>query len=215
MVMLARGMPRYLDDQRSHVWRPPFIAPGPELYGSRVSILGYGEVGRYIARVCRSLGMEVWASRRSASLPIAEPVDRLLSADAIHELLNGATFLVISVPLTAETRGLIGARELRRLAQGAVVVNVARGGIVDEPALVAALTAGHLAGAMVDVTETEPTSPDSPLWDAPNLWLTPHISGNTRACWERSIELLCANLAVYAAGRPQRMANLIEISAHL
>jgi phosphoglycerate dehydrogenase-like enzyme len=215
MVMLARGMPRYLEDQRDHVWRPAFVGSGPELYGSRVSILGYGEVGRYIGRICRSLGMEVWASRRSAGLPIGEPVDRLLSADAVDELLDGATFLVICAPLTEATRGAIGARELRRLAPGAVVVNVARGGIVDESALAEALTDGHLAGAMVDVTETEPTPSDSPLWDAPNLWLTPHISGNTHACWERSIELLCANLAQYAAGQPQRMANLVEISAQL
>ncbi len=215
MVMLARGMPRYLEDQRGHVWRPPFMASGPELYGNRVSIVGYGEVGRHIARICRAMGMEVWASRRSAGLPNGEPIDRLLSADAVDELLDGATFLVICAPLTAATRGLIGAAELRRLAPGAVVVNVARGGIVDESALVEALTDGHLAGAMVDVTETEPTPPESPVWDAPNLWLTPHISGNTLACWERSIDLLCANLAEYAAGRPQHMSNPVDISAHL
>jgi phosphoglycerate dehydrogenase-like enzyme len=215
MVMLARRMPGWLDDQRAHRYRLPLVAPGRELLGSRVAIIGYGGVGRYVARLCRAAGMEVWASRRTAGPVAGEPVDRLLGADDVDVLLAGSPFLVICAPLTAATRGLIGARELRLLAPGAVVVHIGRGGIVDERALVEALADGHLAGAMVDVTETEPLPADSPLWDTPNLWLTPHISGNTPAAWDRIVELLCANLAEFLAGRPRRMANLVDMTRHL
>ena len=215
MVMLARRMPGWLDDQRAHRYRTPLVVPGRELLGSRVAIIGYGGVGRYVARLCRAAGMEVWASRRTAGLLIGEPVDRVFAAEDVDALLTGTPFLVICAPLTAATRGLIGARELRRLAPGAVVVHIGRGGIVDEPALVDALVDGHIAGAMVDVTETEPLPVDSPLWDAPNLWLTPHVAANTPASWDRSVELLCANLTEFLAGRPERMANLVDMARQL
>jgi phosphoglycerate dehydrogenase-like enzyme len=215
MVMLGRRMPSRLEDQRAHRWRTPLVAPGRELLGSRVAIVGYGGVGRYVAQLCRAAGMEVWASRRTAGLLLGEPVDRMLAADAMDELLTDTPFLVVCAPLTAATRGLIGARELRLLAPDAVLVNVGRGGIVDEPALIEALKDGHLAGAMVDVAESEPLPEDDPLWDAPNLWLTPHVSGNTPAAWDRSVELLCANLAEFVAGRPRRMANLVDMAQHL
>jgi phosphoglycerate dehydrogenase-like enzyme len=211
MVMLARRMPGWLDDQRARRWRTPLVAPGRELLGSRVAIVGYGGVGRYVARLCRAAGMEVWASRRSAGLLLGEPVDRMLAAEDVDDLIAGAPFLVICAPLTGATRGLIGARELRLLAPAAVVVQIGRGGIVDEAALVGALADGHLAGAMVDVTEREPLPAESPLWDAPNLWLTPHISGNTPAAWDRIVDLLCTNLAEYVAGRPRRMANIVDL----
>lgn len=212
MVMLGRRMPGWLADQRAHRYRTPLKPPGRELLGSRVAIIGYGGVGRYVAKLCRAAGMEVWASRRSAGLSIGEPVDRMLGADEIDTLLTGTPFLVICAPLTAATRGLVGARELRLLAPGAVVVHIGRGGIVDEPALVEALTDGHLAGAAVDVTQTEPLPADSSLWNAPNLWLTPHVAANTPASWDRSVDLLCANLAEFLAGRPERMANIVDMA---
>jgi glyoxylate/hydroxypyruvate reductase A len=212
MVMLGRRMPGWLDDQRAHRYRTPLRPPGRELLGSRVAIIGYGGVGRYVAKLCRAAGMEVWASRRSAGLSTGQPVDRMLGADEIDALLTGTPFLVICAPLTAATRGLVGARELRLLAPGAVVVHIGRGGIVEEAALVEALTDGHLAGAAVDVTETEPLPTDSSLWNAPNLWLTPHVAANTPASWDRSVELLCANLAEFLAGRPERMANIVDMA---
>jgi phosphoglycerate dehydrogenase-like enzyme len=215
MVMLARRMPGWLDDQRAHRYRTPLVAPGRELLGSRVAIIGYGGVGRYVARLCRAAGMEVWANRRTAGPPIGEPVDRMLGADDVDALLTGTPFLVVCAPLTAATRGLVGARELRLLAPGAVIVHIGRGGIVDEHALVEALADGHVAGAMVDVTETEPLPADSPLWDAPNLWLTPHVAANTPASWDRSVELLCANVTEFLAGRPRRMANLVDMAQQL
>jgi phosphoglycerate dehydrogenase-like enzyme len=215
MVLLARRMPGRLADQRAHRYPMPLVAPGRELLGSRVAIVGYGGVGRYLARLCKVAGMEVWASRRTAGTPLGEPVDRMFGADELDALLADAPFLVVCAPLTAATRGLIGARELRLLGPDAVVVHIGRGGIVDEAALVAALADGHLAGAMVDVTEAEPLPAESPLWDAPNLWLTPHVAGNTPAAWDRIVALLCANLTEYAAGRPGRMANLVDVARHL
>ncbi len=215
MVMLARGMPGWLRDQGDRAWRPPLIAPGPELRGKRVSILGYGSVGRYLATLCRALGMEVWASRRTPGPATGEPVDRMLPAARVDELLAGEPFLDICAPLTRATRGLVGAAELAALAPGAVVVNIGRGGIVAEAALARALAAGRLAGALIDVTEVEPLTPASPLWSAPNLWLTPHIAGNTPECWDRSVELFCGNLAAFLDGEPDRMANPVDIRRHL
>ena len=215
MVMLARGMPGWLREQDRRAWEPPLIAPGPELRGKRVAILGYGTVGRYLATLCRALGMEVWASRRTPGPAVGEPVDRMLPAAPVRDLLAGAPFLVLCAPLTGATRGLIGAAELELLAPGAVLVNVARGGIVDEDALVAALESGRLAGAMIDVTRVEPLPAASPLWSAPNLWLTPHVAGNTPECWDRSVELFCGNLAAYLDGEPDRMANPVDIRRHL
>jgi phosphoglycerate dehydrogenase-like enzyme len=215
MVMLGRGMPGWLRDQERRVWGPPLVAPGRELYGRRVAILGDGVTGRYVATLCRAAGMEVWASRRTPGPAIGEPLDRLLPADAIEELVSGASFLVVCAPLTRATRGIVDAAALALLAPGAVLVNVGRGGIVDEAALVAALESGRLGGALVDVTETEPLPPGSPLWSAPNLWVTPHIAGNTPDCWERSIDLFCGNLAAYLDGDPDRMGNPVALARHL
>jgi D-3-phosphoglycerate dehydrogenase / 2-oxoglutarate reductase len=135
-----------------------------------LGLVGYGRIGRRVAEKARAFGLEVVAYDPYAST--ADGVELL----GLDELLRHADILSLHVPLTPETRHMIGARELARLAPGSLVINIGRGGLVDEDALVAALHSGHIAGAALDVTEIEPLPLDSPLLDAPNVILTPHVA---------------------------------------
>ena len=215
MVMLARGFPALLDAQRRRRWLDRDAPRGTDLHGKQLGIVGYGAIGRHLALAAKALGMRVHATRRTPMFVSAEPVDRLLPAGELPELLATSDFVVLAASLNSTTRALIGDEELRAMKPSAVLVNVGRGGLVDQDALVAALRDGRLGGAVLDVTAPEPLPPDSPLWDAPNFVITPHLSGDTPEGWERGIELFCANLRLYLDGRPERMGNLIDITAHL
>jgi phosphoglycerate dehydrogenase-like enzyme len=216
MVLLGRDLPRWFALQREHRWGDVLAVPNiMELRGRRLGIVGYGAIGRYLAAACKQLGMEVWATKRTPMPTVGEPLDRLLPADDLHELLGACDAIVLAASLTASSRRLIGAAELHAMRPGAILVNVGRGALLDEDALVAALAGGRLRGAMLDVTTREPLPADSPLWDAPNLWLTPHVAGCSDEGWDRTIELFCANLRQYAAGRPHAMGNLVDLDDHL
>jgi phosphoglycerate dehydrogenase-like enzyme len=153
------------------------------------------------------MGMEVWGLRRRDGQPIAG-VDRLITRSALQATLPAVDALVITAPLTAETQHLIGRAELARLPRTAIVVNVGRGAVIDEPELVAALREGRLAGAALDVFETEPLPADSPLWDLPNVLITPHTA--TGSVHENAliVRLFADNLARYVEGRP--LLNLFD-----
>jgi phosphoglycerate dehydrogenase-like enzyme len=169
-------------------------------------ILGLGDLGRAIARVLRPFGAHVIGVRRSAE-PVPE-VDRTLPVSALREALPAANILIIAASLTADTRGLIGAPELALLPRGSYVVNVARGGLLDEAALIAALQSGHLAGAALDVFEREPLPPESPLWSMPNVIVTPHAAAHTEATDDRAVDLFAANLRRFLDGEP--LVNRLE-----
>jgi phosphoglycerate dehydrogenase-like enzyme len=128
--------------------------------------------------------------------------------DALRTLLAGSDYVVVAVPSTRETRGMIGAAELAALRPGAVLINVARGDIVDEDALVDALRGGQLRGAALDVFRTEPLPPESALWQLPNVLITPHVSGTTDRFWARETELITENVARYLGGRALR--NIVD-----
>jgi phosphoglycerate dehydrogenase-like enzyme len=183
--------------------------------GSVLGLVGYGSIGRECARLGRALGMRVLATRRSA--PDDEPASERFIPSAIGQralmddqvalvpldkLLEESDYVVITAPLTAETHGLIGARQLASLKPSAFLVNLSRGAIVDEKALVAALRNGSLAGAALDAFATEPLPVESPLFDVPNVVLSPHVSGNFQGYWDQVIEVFCANLARYLTGQP-------------
>lgn len=186
------------------------------LVGRTVGFLGYGGVGRRAAHIAHSLGMRVLAVRRSPGRSPAElfRVPEIEALDAGPEpaeirgpehldwLLSESEYFVSTVPLTRDTRGLIGARELALLPRDAVVINVSRGPIFDEPALIAALQNGHLRGASLDVFETEPLPADSPLWDLPNVMLTPHVSGTHDRVSRYTTDLFLVNLERYVGGQP-------------
>ena len=212
-IMLARNLHGWLDGQRERRWLDFDAFDASLLRGKRLGIVGYGAVGRELANTGKALGMEVWATKRTPLFPSGEPIDRLLPADALSELLGASDVVVLSASLNRTTRALIGAAELATMKPTAILVNVARGGLVDEGARVDALDRGAIRGAMLDVTSEEPLPESSPLWRTPNLLITPHISGNSPESWAAAVRFLCANLDLYLGGTPERMGNLVDLSA--
>jgi len=213
LVMLARDLPAILSDGRSHRWAEQPL--GWELAGKQLGIIGLGGIGARLAELATAAGMAVSAVTRSPERHRDAPVERLLGPAALAELLATSDAVVLCASLNPTTRELLGAPQFRAMRTGALLVNVSRGPLVDERALIEALTAGTLAGAMVDVTVEEPLPPDSPLWDAPNLLITPHLAGGTREGRARSLERFLSNLGRLAAGAPDEMASVVDLPREL
>ena len=211
MLVLARNFHAALRVQQRGEWnRFEVIAFGSgvrELDGSALAILGAGPIGASLARRAAALGMRVRVLRRDPTRAV-DGAEAVCGADRLHELLGWADFVVLSVPLTAETRGMIGERELRAMRSDAFLINIARGEVVDEEALVRCLRAGGLAGAALDVFSQEPLPAGHPLWSLPNVVLTPHISGYTRTYFDRVLAVFEDNLDRYLRGRPLR--NVVD-----
>jgi phosphoglycerate dehydrogenase-like enzyme len=214
MVAIARDLRRLIAQQDERRWQHEAVS-GSELYGKRVGIVGYGETGRYVALICKALGMEVWATKRTPILTTGEPVDRLLPADGLHEMLAQSDFVVVATSLNSTTRQLLGEAEFRALKPGAGIVNVARGGVIDQDALIAALDDGRVRGAMLDVVTPQPLPPESPLWTHPRVIVTPHISGGSPEGWVRSMDLFITNLPRYLAGDVAHLGGLVDLRDHL
>jgi len=200
MLALLRRLPDLVRQQERHTWNRH---PAKELAGKTVGLIGLGAVGREVARLASALDMRVVAVRRRPShgeLPAG--VAREYGPDALPLLLHQSDFVAVCVPLTGETRSMIGAREIATMKPTAFLINVSRGGIVDEAALAQALREGRLAGAALDVFEHEPLPADSPWWTMPNVLVSPHQAGWSERTWERTLELFAENLQRYCAGRP-------------
>ena len=204
MLMFARRMHEYLAAQADAQWAKEPVERSDELYERTVGIVGLGHVGREIARKAKAFGMQVLATRRTVDKSAAPDVDEMVKPEALHELLKRSDYVVLAVPLTAETSKIIGASELAVMKPTAFLVNIARGGVVDEGALVDALRQGRIAGAGLDTFETEPLPEESPLWRLPNVIVTPHTAGSTPRYWERATALFCDNLARYLEGKTLR-----------
>jgi phosphoglycerate dehydrogenase-like enzyme len=181
-----------------------------ELHGAALAILGAGPIGANLARLAAGLGMRVRVLRRDPqrAVPGAEAV---WGPERLHELLGWADFVVVALPLTAATRGLIGEAELGAMRSEAFLINIARGEVVDEAALARCLRAGGLAGAALDVFSAEPLPAAHPFWSLPNLVITPHISGYMPAYFDRMLAIFEDNLERYLAGRPLR--NVVDKQA--
>jgi len=190
---------------RDRVARAP--SPVSELIDSVVCVVGYGGIGREVGRQAKGLGMRVWAVNRTGG-KVPDEVDRLFGPDALLEALAGSDYVVITVPHTAETDRMIGASELSAMKESAVLINVARGRIIDEAALIAALRSRALRGAGLDVFWDEPLPSTSPLWDLDNVCITPHIGGVSPRFWDRETELIIENARRYLAGAP--MLNVVN-----
>lgn len=214
MIAIARDLRRLITQQEARCWKHEPIS-GQELYGKRVGIVGYGATGRYLAAVCKALGMEVWATKRTPVLTEGEPVDRLLAPNGLRELLGASDYVVVTASLNSTTRQLLGEAEFRALRPGAGFVNVARGGLVDQDALLAALEDGRVGGAVLDVVVPQPLPPESPLWTHPRVIVTSHISGGSPEGWARSMDLFCRNLPLYLDGESGRLGNLVKLADHL
>jgi phosphoglycerate dehydrogenase-like enzyme len=186
-----------------------------ELRTSTVGIIGYGSIGREVARLVRAVGATVLAAKRDAMHPadtgytipgLGDPTgdlfNRLYPYQAVRSMLKECDFVVVAAPLTSETRGLIGAAELAAMKPTAFLINMARGGIVDQGALLAALQERRIAGAALDVFSEEPLPSNSPFWKLPNVIVTPHIGGMSMHYNERAIDLFKENLRRYLTGAP-------------
>lgn len=178
------------------------VYAGTEVEGQTMAILGYGSIGRKLARVAQAFEMKVIATRRHLDQAIEENGVTIYPAHALREVMAQGDVVVNCLPLTDETEGLIGEAELRAMKPTAYMVNVGRGKIIDDAALLRALREGWIAGAGLDVHAQTPLPPDSPYFDLPNVILTPHMSGVSQGNAERFIQLVCENLRRYLAGEP-------------
>lgn len=206
MLMFNWNWPQMVRLQDGHVWARSaswYNLGGRELANQTLGIVGLGHIGRRIAQLGRAFGMRVIGMRRSTSGGEKDPdVDQVFSASQLHELLAMSDYVVIAVPLTPQTEKLISEAELRAMRSSAYLVNIARGRVIDEQALIRALREGWIAGAGLDVAEEEPLPPESPLYSMPNVILTPHISGASVHYDERLAALFAENLRRYRAGQP-------------
>jgi glyoxylate/hydroxypyruvate reductase A len=200
LLYLAKDVPRLRDDQAARRWEKRLAR---ELSGMRVLLVGLGDLGSRIAVVLAGLGVEVRGLRRSGG-PMPPGVAVHVRPEDMLEALGAVDALVLACPLTPETHHLIGARELAALPPGAFVVNVARGAVIDEPALIEALAGGHLGGAALDVFETEPLPGESPLWAMHNVLVSPHSASDRLSDNERIIDLFVDNLRRFLDEQPLR-----------
>jgi D-3-phosphoglycerate dehydrogenase len=201
---LLRDLPAFLRAQRA---REFIRRPTRDLHGARVCIVGLGGNGRRLAEVLSAFRTTIFATDW---FPVNKPacVAELLPPDALDTLLPKTNILILTAPLTEHTRGMIDAQRLALLPRGAVLVNVARGQLIIERDLVAALKSGQLAGAGLDVTDPEPLPTNSPLWDLPNVIITPHVGGQAATRIDDMTNFFCDNLKRYLSGQPLR--NLVD-----
>lgn len=199
LLALARGFPRWMVAQRSRKWDPERKVLPRDLRGQTAVVVGLGRIGAEIARLARALGLKVIGIRRSPRRPV-DRVDELHPPAALQGLLARCDWLIIACPLTSETRGMVNAALLSSLPRGARVINVSRGEIVSEPAMIEALKSGQLAGAYLDVFATEPLPAASPLWDMPNVLVTPHNAAAASGNDERVLEIFLDNLERWHRG---------------
>jgi phosphoglycerate dehydrogenase-like enzyme len=214
VLALFRRLPTALARQAARVWAQDEIASAPgsrTIAGSHVLVVGLGAIGTATAARLSALGATVTGIRRRADGPAIPGVAAIHARAALHELLPAADVVVLSAPQTAETRALIGEPEVARMKAGAILVNVSRGALVDEDAVARSLRSGALGGAALDVFRTEPLPPDSPMWDVPNLLITPHVSGFRRDHWDAVIALFVDNRRRFAAGQP--LLNVVDKQA--
>jgi phosphoglycerate dehydrogenase-like enzyme len=210
ILAFARKLHLARDAQRDAHWAQDELAGGApfrDLAGATLGLVGLGTIGRAVAERARALGMRVLAVRRHPAAD-PDPAHEQWGTDRLPELLERSDVVVLAPPLTAATRGMIGREELGRMRPDALLVNLGRGPLVDEAALIEALERSRIAGAALDVFDSEPLPSSSPLWRMPQVILTPHVSGLGPRLWERGMELFARNLAAYREGRP--LENVVD-----
>lgn len=215
IIALARRFPDCFRYQREgrwsarELWERSAESRPREIRGQIALFIGFGAVGREAARMARLTGMRIWAVTHSgrADVQIAE---RAFPSSALREALPHADFIVLAAPETLETTKMMGEREFSLMKPSAYFINVARGALVDEPALIRALQQGLIAGAALDVTAQEPLPPGNPLWKLDNVFITPHVSAVSEHLWERQAELLMDNLERWFNGRELR--NRVDLA---
>jgi len=225
ILAVSRRLPQLLELQRERTWQP---LEGTELRDVTVGIIGLGSIGQAVADLATGFGCRVIATRRrigdqapaggtrdpglhSDALGVEPRVEVLGGPDALLGVLGRSDFVVLAAPLTPQTENLIDERALAAVKPGAWLINVARGRLVDEHALLRALKEGPLGGAILDTFREEPLPPGSPFYDLPNVIVTPHTAWSSGRVLDRSVELFCDNLVRYAAGQP--LENVVDPDA--
>jgi phosphoglycerate dehydrogenase-like enzyme len=206
MLNLSFHTREYMDAQRSHQWGVEGQDGFRCLYGKTVSIIGIGNNGMELARRVSALEMRVlgYGRRRMEKLPGFDEQYSAEAGDSIDPLLRQSDFVALNVPLTNDTYHMITARELSLMKPTAYLINMARGPVVDERALIEALRTGEIAGAGLDVFDNEPLEADSPLWDMPNVYITPHCTPQVPSRTGRSLEIIIDNISCFRRGEPLR-----------
>ncbi|MCC7156493.1 MAG: D-2-hydroxyacid dehydrogenase [Bryobacterales bacterium] len=203
MLYFSKDLRRMRLNQRAGVWEPYDVG---ELFGQTLGIVGYGAIGKAAARLAKAFGMKVGALRRSGG---TDPlVDVMYTHGRLDELLRESDFLLIGAPLTAETRGLIGAAELEQMKPTAVLINLGRGPVVVEAALVEALTGGRIRGAVLDVFDEEPLPAGHPFYSLDNVLLSPHCADHTRTWLEDQMQMFLDNFERFTQGQP--LMNIVD-----
>lgn len=223
ILSLGRHLPQMMKDKDEKQWAEDrFTRYRPlELHDSTVGIVGYGSIGRELARLCQASGATVLATKRDLKQleqsgyipeglgdPQAEIPTRIYPPQAIASMAAECDYLVLTVPLTPSTRGLVNAKVLEKMKQSAYLIDISRGGVVDHGALVEALKEKRIAGAALDVFPVEPIPESSPLWELPNVILSPHVAGTSGKYLERAADLFAENLRRYVANEP--LLNLFD-----
>ena len=207
MLMFSRNMFSIQEQQSRKHWER---LAGTDLVGRTMGIIGLGNVGRGVAGLAKPIGLRVIGNDLYAKGkdPADYGVDALYGPDGLDDMLGQSEFLVLCTPHTDETDKMIGAHELAMLPEGAILINIARGAVVDEAALIESLQSGHVGGAALDVFEEEPLPIESPLWDMPNVLVSPHSASTSDRENERIVDIFCANLRSYLDGQP--MQNVLD-----
>ncbi len=204
MLVLARNVPLFVRNQPRHVWQrwQPSV-----LRGKCVGIVGLGTSGQAIARLCHVLGMHVVGITHAKNRSV--PCDEVYGYDGLAEAAAKADFLILAVSYRPDTERLINAGVLAAMKPTAFLINIARGGVVDDDALIEALRDGGIAGAALDVFRTEPLPAGSPLWDLPNVFLTPHVAGMSEHYVDQALRIIGPNLKAYLSGDIADMINRV------
>ena len=207
LLAVCRRLPAYLDSQRSHVWKDE--GPMKTILGGTVLVAGAGHVGSDFAKLCQGLGAKTIGLKRTVSGPV-EGFDQVQAMDQLDALLPQADVVALALPHSPQTAGLMDARRIALMKDDAVLISAGRGSVLDQEALAAAMRGGKLWGAALDVATPEPLPSDSPLWDVPNLLLTPHVAGGMRLeiTRRRCVEMAQENLRRYLAG--EALVNLVK-----
>ena len=209
VLQIVKLLPEHDANAREHRWH---MALGGQLQGKTMAIVGLGAIGRETARRARAFNMKLLGVRRSWTPGATDPdVDELYGPAQLHELLAKSDVVVLAAPGTDDNEDLFDAAAFAAMKPGSIFVNVARGTLVDEKALIDALERGHLGAAAIDVARAEPLPPEDPLWSAPNLYISPHSSTSGEGYAERAFDLFCRNFARFVADEP--LENVVDLSA--
>ncbi len=207
MIMLARGFPEWGESQRKNAWEPRRGNYPADLDAQTMVVFGLGAIGNEIARLAGAIGLHVIGIRRSAQRE-GDHVDEMFSPSSLLKVLPRADWLALACPLTDETRHVIDGEAIAAMPRGSRILNIARGDVIDEPAMIAALRTGQLGGAYLDVASTEPLPAESPLWSLPNVIVTPHNSSIAAGNEARTVQYFFTNLRAWARG--EAMVNEVD-----